>query len=122
MTVLKNIAIRQGLVDHNVVNALLLVDQMASFVHQTHQLVNAMRPIVENVGRRLLRFEMNDASRTINFHRDRCTVSQSRQVLFSLGFWQVQQLTHTIDINAGVVVGQDSNVLCEMKLEICTEI
>lgn len=84
---------------------------MTRFIDQVHEFRYIECPIVENVTWRFLCGEMNDARWTIDFHRQRIVIGQLRQVFLGLFGWQFQQFTQTIQIDAGVIVGNDANIL-----------
>lgn len=88
----------------NAVDALLLVDQMTRLVDETHQLVDALRPVVQHIGRSLLRLKVNNAGRSIDLDGDRAVVDQLGQILFGLAVRQTEQFAHALDVDARVVV------------------
>lgn len=84
---------------------------MAGLVDQGHQLVDVGGPVVQDVGGALFLGEVNDAGGTVDLYADGVGVGQFRKILLAAAGGQVQQLTHARQMQAGVIHGNDANVL-----------
>jgi len=84
---------------------------VAGLVDQRHQLVHVGGPVVQDVRGALLLGEVNNAGGTVDLDADGVTVGQLGQVLLAAAGGQVQQLAHARQMQAGVVHGNDANIL-----------
>lgn len=93
------------------IETLFLLYEMCRLVNASHELVQLNSPIVENFRLILLLGEVNDARWTIDFHFKCAIVDELSKNFF--GFWsiEIEKLSHSIDFDAGVVAGDNSDVL-----------
>lgn len=80
--------------NHQLVEALFLLDEMCGFVDTGHQLVQSGCPIVENLFLILLLGEVNDAGWSVDLHFQSSTVDELSEKLFGFRFIEVQQFCH----------------------------
>lgn len=88
---------------------------MRCLIDAGHQLVESTRPVVQNFRLILLLGEVNYSSRAINFNFKSRIVDQFSENLLGLGLVKIQKLCHTIDVDAGVIVGDYADILREFK-------
>uniref|UniRef100_A0A182KJ46 Uncharacterized protein n=1 Tax=Anopheles christyi TaxID=43041 RepID=A0A182KJ46_9DIPT len=59
---------------------------------------------------------MDNARRSVRFHFERTGIDHPRKVLLAFTLAQIQQLSHTLQIDACVVVGYDSHVMLDQPV------
>jgi hypothetical protein len=89
---------------------------MSSLINAGHQFVQSTRPVIENLRLTLLLCEINDSGWTIDFNFKRCVVDQLCEHFLGSEFIEIQEFSHSDDINAGVVIGDDADVLKVLNL------
>jgi hypothetical protein len=92
---------------------------VGGFVHACHELVEALGPVVEHLGLALLLCEVNDAGGAIDFNFQCSVVDQLGEELFCFQLVEIQELSHADTANAGVVIGDDSDILQRGMLVSC---
>jgi hypothetical protein len=99
------------ILDHQLIETLLLLDEVSCFVDARHEFVELCRPIVQHLRLALLLCEVDDARRPVDLHLQRTIVDELGEEFFGFEFIEVEEFRHALDADACVVVGDDADVL-----------
>lgn len=95
---------------------LLLCNEMVDSFKQTEQALHVAGPLIEHLVSVSLLLEANQSRRTINLCVDGLADDQLANVLLRLLFAQVEELREALEVDAGVVFGDNTDIVLDDAL------